>query len=111
MANPNPNTKGLKPAWEPGQSGNPSGGSKLLEMRRRLKEMEEDYGDKPMEYLINLLSDSSVKADTKARVSMWLHEIWHGKAVQRIEGAGDEGEHLHEIKWTVVPPPKYENKE
>lgn len=68
MANPNPVRKptpeNLAPRWTPGQSGNPSGISKL---QRQIKFLAQKYGEECIEFLVNMMRNED--AETKDRIA------------------------------------------
>lgn len=74
------NTAGLRPAWKPGQSGNPGGRPKLpAEVKLRLAEI----GPEAVEKLATL-KDSENPA-VSLRACEVILDRWLGKAVQAFE--------------------------
>jgi hypothetical protein len=77
------NTQGLKPAWKPGQSGNPSGRpADYAGFRARAREFMSDEG---VELLISMARKKEINA------LRLLAEYAYGKPQQRVDVTGDLG--------------------
>ena len=82
MANPNGTPANLKPAWKPGESGNPNGRPCVS---AELKQIRDEFGDWPRKELMRLSMDKRIKPETRARILMYLDEQFNGKAKQAVE--------------------------
>jgi hypothetical protein len=89
MANPNPRTDRLIP-WQRGQSGNPSGGSKTLRLRRQVLAML-DAGDDLEERFIRIGMALALEGDF--RFWSYLFDRVDG----RIPRGGDDGVDIEAI--------------
>jgi hypothetical protein len=87
-------TRHLKPAWQPGQSGNPSGkapGTVSLRriLRARLAEIPEGSDRRTMaEQLVDSTCKAALKGDAQARKLIW--ESIEGAARQQIDVTAHE---------------------
>lgn len=75
----------LKP-FKKGESGNLKGRPKKDE---RLKELTEMFGAMPREQLLKMVTNNSIKPETRARILMYLDEQFNGKARQSVAIGGD----------------------
>lgn len=88
MANPNPNTSGLRPPWEPGQSGNPGGLTK--EVRAMIAENAEKATRLRARFLDALLHKVGKDEISEADVDAILDRL-AGDALKLMKDAEDRG--------------------
>lgn len=96
-----PNPENLKP-FKKGESGNPNGRPKKLPPIKELIEKtlgEEKNGLTGIDAIFKVLLSKAVKGDLKA--SQMLLDYYYGKATQKTEITGAEGEKI-EFKIDVV---------
>jgi hypothetical protein len=101
MGNPNPNFENLRPPWEKGQSGNPSGNPKgYLKLSTILQQRlaEGDNYVKLIDRLIKIAtSDTSKENDSLSAIGEILDRL-EGKAVAKVENAITFNDQIAEIK-------------
>lgn len=81
------NIVGLRPPWQPGQSGNPGGRPKGL--ARRIREEVGNDGSRLVKVVIGVLDDESASRRDRLEAASWLADRAFGKPAQVI--AGEEG--------------------
>lgn len=113
MANPNPNTEGLKP-FQPGQSGNPGG--KTAE-QRKLEVEAAEMAARLRHRMLKALMDQSEVGDASAldqiksdvlNLIKQSEDRAHGTPKATTELHGPENGPVAVVQYTVIDPPKRE---
>ena len=105
MANPHPDTSGLRPPWKPGESGNPSGKPKSI---RQVTDLARSRAEKALKVLEDVMNDDGATPASRVSAATILLERGYGKpsadvqltvkrnandfSDEELEAIADEGE-------------------
>lgn len=89
MANPNPNTSGLRPPWKAGESGNPNGRPKRPSMNSVLDSYVQDEDPGALREMIKTGIEKAKAGDFR----FWqaIYDRFDGKPTNAIEVIDDDG--------------------
>lgn len=71
---------------------------------RSLREVARQYTEEALSALIGVMNNTAEPASARVAAANAILDRGFGKPSQVVQGAGENGEHIHEVRWTVGRP-------